>query len=156
MVFGCVAVPERVKRPTGAIFGKRAAARIGSPAIGGGLRPRPGKVFGCVAVPEQVKRPTGAIFGKRAAARIGSPAIGGGLRPRPGMIFGCVAVPKRVKRPTGAIFGKRAGAKPHGQKDKVLSPKKPILALPTSNQEPTLSGADWLTRHRGRTSSATR
>ena len=33
----------------------------------------------------------------------------------------------------------RAGAKPHGQKDKVLLPKKLISALPTSNQEPTLS-----------------
>ena len=43
------------------------------------------------------------------------------------------------KRPTGADIGSRAGAKPHGQKDKVLSPNKPILALPTSNQEPTLS-----------------
>ena len=32
------------------------------------------------------------------------------------------------------------GATPHGQKDKVLSPKKPVLALPTSCQEPTLSG----------------
>ena len=33
----------------------------------------------------------------------------------------------------------RAGAKPHGQKDKVLLPKKLISALPTSIQEPTLS-----------------
>ncbi|MBR6436593.1 MAG: hypothetical protein IKS45_08820, partial [Thermoguttaceae bacterium] len=28
---------------------RTAAARTGSPAYGGGLRPRPGKVFGCVA-----------------------------------------------------------------------------------------------------------
>ena len=32
------------------------------------------------------------------------------------------------------------GAKPRGQKDKVMPPKKPFLALPTSKQEPTLSG----------------
>ena len=32
------------------------------------------------------------------------------------------------------------GAKPHGQKDMVMPPKKPFLALPASNQEPTLSG----------------
>ena len=32
-----------------------------------------------------------------------------------------------------------ARCEPHGQKDKVLSPNKPFLALPTSNQEPTLS-----------------
>ncbi len=31
------------------------------------------------------------------------------------------------------------GAKPHGQKDKVLPPNKPVSALPASNQEPTLS-----------------
>ncbi len=37
------------------------------------------------------------------------------------------------------------GAKPHGQKDKVLPPNKPISALPTSNQEPTLSGWTRLT-----------
>ncbi len=36
-----------------------------------------------------------------------------------------------------------AGAKPHGQKDEVMPPKKLILALPTSNQEPTLSGTRW-------------
>ena len=32
------------------------------------------------------------------------------------------------------------GAKPRGRKDQVLSPKKSVMALPTSNQEPTLSG----------------
>ena len=31
------------------------------------------------------------------------------------------------------------GAKPHGQKDKVMPPKKPFLALTSSNREPTLS-----------------
>ena len=39
-----------------------------------------------------------------------------------------------------AILGS-PGAKPHGQKDEVMSPNKPVSALPTSNQEPTLS--DW-------------
>jgi hypothetical protein len=33
-----------------------------------------------------------------------------------------------------------SGAMPHGRVDNVLSPKKPVLALLTSNQEPTLSG----------------
>ena len=32
-----------------------------------------------------------------------------------------------------------SGAKPRGQTDKVLFPKKPVMAIPTSNQEPTLS-----------------
>ncbi len=32
-----------------------------------------------------------------------------------------------------------SGAKPHGQKDKVMFPKMPVSAFPTSNQEPTLS-----------------
>ncbi|MBR0238344.1 MAG: hypothetical protein IJQ39_09660 [Thermoguttaceae bacterium] len=32
------------------------------------------------------------------------------------------------------------GAKPHGQVDEVMSPKKLISALPTSTREPTLSG----------------
>ena len=32
-----------------------------------------------------------------------------------------------------------SGAKPHGRVDEVLPPKKPVLAHPTSNQEPTLS-----------------
>ena len=54
---------------------------------------------------------------------------------------------EREKRPTGAVFGKRAGAKPHGREDKVMPPKKPILAHPTFNREPTLSGADWERRH---------
>ena len=31
------------------------------------------------------------------------------------------------------------GAEPHGRVDEVLSQKKLISALPTSNQEPTLS-----------------
>ena len=34
-----------------------------------------------------------------------------------------------------------AGAKPHGQKDEVLPPNKRFSALPTSNREPTQSGA---------------
>ena len=34
-----------------------------------------------------------------------------------------------------------AGAKPHGQKDEVLTPNKRFSALPTSNREPTQSGA---------------
>ena len=34
-----------------------------------------------------------------------------------------------------------SGAKPHGRENEVMSPKKPVSALPTSNQEPTLSGA---------------
>ena len=37
----------------------------------------------------------------------------------------------------------RAGAEPHGRVDEVMPPNKPFSALPTSNQEPTLSGADW-------------
>ena len=32
------------------------------------------------------------------------------------------------------------GAKPHGQVDEVMPPKKLISALPTSTREPTLSG----------------
>ena len=32
------------------------------------------------------------------------------------------------------------GAKPHGRVDEVMPPKQPVLALPASNQEPTLSG----------------
>ena len=31
------------------------------------------------------------------------------------------------------------GAKPHGREDEVLSPNKPVSALPASNWEPTLS-----------------
>ena len=31
------------------------------------------------------------------------------------------------------------GAKPHGRVDEVMPPKQPVLALPASNQEPTLS-----------------
>ena len=53
-------------------------------------------------------------------------------------------VPKFMKASAASdqrerILAFRAGAKPHGQKDKVLLPKKLILALHTSNQEPTLS-----------------
>ncbi|MBQ6616147.1 MAG: hypothetical protein IJH67_07245 [Thermoguttaceae bacterium] len=33
----------------------------------------------------------------------------------------------------------RAGAKPHGQMDEVMPPKKLVSTLPTFNQEPTLS-----------------
>ena len=36
--------------------------------------------------------------------------------------------------------GATNGAKPHGRVDEVLPPKKLVLAFPTSNQEPTLSG----------------
>jgi hypothetical protein len=44
------------------------------------------------------------------------------------------------KATNGSVYNTfRAGAKPHGQKDKVLLPKTLISALPTSNQEPTLS-----------------
>ena len=35
----------------------------------------------------------------------------------------------------------RECAKPHGREDEVLPPKKPVLAIPTSKQEPTLSVA---------------
>ncbi|MBR6435715.1 MAG: hypothetical protein IKS45_04350, partial [Thermoguttaceae bacterium] len=40
-----------------------------------------------------------------------------------------------------AFYNLTKGAKPHGQKDEVMPPKMPVSALPTSNQEPTLSGA---------------
>ena len=36
--------------------------------------------------------------------------------------------------------GATNGAMPHGRADEVLPPKKPVLGLITSNQEPTLSG----------------
>ncbi|MBR5160578.1 MAG: hypothetical protein IKW80_03040, partial [Thermoguttaceae bacterium] len=36
------------------------------------------------------------------------------------------------------------GAKPHGQKDEVMPPNKPVSAPPTSNQEPTLSASAGL------------
>ncbi len=43
----------------------------------------------------------------------------------------------------GAIIGKRAGAKPHGQKDKVLLPKK-LISAPIHVQSGTdFIGADW-------------
>ena len=49
-----------------------------------------------------------------------------------------------IKSTNGSEYNtSRAGAGPHGQKDKVMPPKKLISALPTSNWEPTLSGADW-------------
>ena len=38
-----------------------------------------------------------------------------------------------------AICFFEAGAKPHEQKDEVMSPNKSVLPLPTSYQEPTLS-----------------
>ena len=50
---------------------------------------------------------------------------------------------RRVRRLL-AESAEASGAKPRGQTDKVLPPKKPVLAIPTSNQEPTLSVADWL------------
>ena len=40
----------------------------------------------------------------------------------------------------GKVAQIQAGCVPHGQEDKVMPPKKPVSALPTSNQEPTLSG----------------
>ncbi|MBQ2621110.1 MAG: hypothetical protein IJF84_07190 [Thermoguttaceae bacterium] len=39
-------------------------------------------------------------------------------------------------------------AKPHGQTDEVMPPKKLVLALPTSNREPTLSGKSAAVRRR--------
>ena len=36
---------------------------------------------------------------------------------------------------------RRQGAKPHGRRDEVMPPKKPVSKIPTSNQEPTLSDA---------------
>ncbi len=40
----------------------------------------------------------------------------------------------------GKITQIQSGSVPHGQEDKVMPPKKPVSAPPTSNQEPTLSG----------------
>ena len=40
-----------------------------------------------------------------------------------------------------AFYNLTWGAKPRGREDEVMPPKKPVSALPTSNQEPTLSGA---------------
>ena len=40
-----------------------------------------------------------------------------------------------------AFYNLTKGAKPHGREDEVMPPKKPVSTLPTSNQEPTLSGA---------------
>ena len=46
-------------------------------------------------------------------------------------------------------------AKPHGQKDEVLSPNKQDSKIPTSKQEPTLSvSANALTLNRARTISS--
>ena len=51
-----------------------------------------------------------------------------------------LTLPAEIKATNGSGYNtSRAGAKPHGQKDKVLLPKKLISALPMSNQEPTLS-----------------
>ena len=41
----------------------------------------------------------------------------------------------------GRWIRRRQGAKPHGRMDEVMSPKKPVSKIPTSNQEPTLSVA---------------
>ncbi len=40
----------------------------------------------------------------------------------------------------GKVTQIQTGCVPHGQEDKVMPPKKPVSAPPTSNQEPTLSG----------------
>ena len=46
---------------------------------------------------------------------------------------------ERRNRRLLAEYAEASGAKPRGQKDKVLPPKKLISALPTSKREPTLS-----------------
>ena len=55
------------------------------------------------------------------------------------------------KRPTGAVIDPRTGAMPHGQNDEVMSPKKLISALPTSNREPCRRGLGAAPRRRKET-----